>query len=216
MPTRTVTITTPDELRLEGRLSVPVGPARGGVVVCHPHPQYGGTMSSSLVAAIWRELAARDWVALRFNFRGAGRSEGRYERGVGELKDVAAAFDLVASEAGKAPVAAVGWSFGALVALAGVVADERVGAYVGVAPPIVVSHEIDLPPLPPEERLQAWRGRALAVCGTEDPFCRPHALERWIAAIPGGRMQIFDGADHFFSEAKVELARTVADFLGDG
>lgn len=216
MPTRSVTITTSDDLRLEGRLTVPDGPPAGGVVVCHPHPQYGGTMSSGMIPDVWRAMARRGWASLRFNFRGAGRSEGRYERGIGELKDVAAALDLIAEEAPGTAIACVGWSFGSLVALAGAVAHPDVTAYVGIAPPVVMSHEIDLPALPPAERLDVWQGRALAVCGTEDPFCRPNALARWIEAIPGARMQVFDGEDHFFSTARVELAATVADFLEDG
>lgn len=215
MTTRSVTFTTADDLRLEGRLSVPDVPA-GGAVICHPHPRYKGTMSSSLVPAIQRAIAARGWAALRFNFRGVGRSEGRYSGGVGELKDVSAALDVVAAEVGEAPLAVVGWSFGALVGLAAAVADERVSAYAAVAPPVVMRHEVDLPPLPPAERLAAWKGRALAACGTQDPFCRPKALEAWVEHIPGATLKIFEGEDHFFTSGKVELAETVASFIVDG
>ena len=213
MRTLSVTITTTDDVRLEGRLAMPDGEPRGGVVICHPHPQFGGTMSSSLVPVIQRAVVARGWAALRFNFRGAGRSEGRYERGTGELKDAAAAVELLAQEIGDLPLAIAGWSFGSLVALAVAVSDPRIRAYAGIAPPVVMRHSVDLPPLPPPERLAAWTGRAVGICGTTDPYCTPKALEEWLGHIPGAQMQIFDGEDHFFSTSKGELAETVADFL---
>lgn len=216
MPARTIGFQTADDLRLEGRLLVPDRPPAGGLAICHPHPQYGGTMSSGPLPDIWREAAARGWAALRFNFRGAGRSEGRYENGVGELKDVAAALDVVAAEVGDRPLAVAGWSFGALVGLAAAVADQRVAVFVGIAPPVTMRHQIELPPLPPVERLAAWRGRALAVCGTEDPFCRPRGLRSWAEQIPGAEVRVLEGEDHFFGSATVRLGRLVADFLGDG
>ena len=172
MSTRTVAFDTADGLRLEGRFAVPEEP-RGVAVLCHPHPLYGGSMSSSIVPAIQRALTAEGWASLRFNFRGVGRSEGTYARGVGERGDALAALSFAARELKGIPLAVAGWSFGALVGLAAAVSHEGVGAFVAVAPPVSMSHEIDLPPLPPEELLAAWEGRMLAICGTEDPYSRP-------------------------------------------
>src|SRR5919109_4257794 len=135
MPTETIAFTSDDGLKLEGRLAIPEGvvPA-GGAVVCHPHPQYGGTMSSRLVPAMQRALVNAGWAALRFNFRGVGRSEGSFEGGLGEVDDVLGAFEVV-RQAQDGPIAAVGWSFGALIALNAVGKDRDVASLTGVAPP---------------------------------------------------------------------------------
>lgn len=214
MALETVTFSAADGVRLEGRLARPER-AAGGVVLCHAHPLYGGSMSSILIPAMQRAIVARGWTALRFNFRGVGRSEGTYGRGVGELADVAGALGLLAAS-GLEQLAVAGWSFGALVGLAAGVADARVSTIVTVAPPVSMRHEVDLPPLPPQERLDRWKGRALVVCGSEDPFCRPKALQAWVEAIPGAEVRVFAGEDHFFTSGKVEMASAVAGFIVGG
>jgi hypothetical protein len=193
-------------------------------------------MSSTLVPAIWRALERAGWAALRFNFRGTGRSEGRYGGGTAELRDAAAALDEIARAigidrgngrtagegagakaliggTGTKPLAVVGWSFGALVGLAAAVADTRVETYVAVAPPVSVRAEMDLPALPPRERLATWRGRALVICGSEDGFCTPSDVKQWAEAIPSAEIRIVEGEDHLFSGSPSSLAEEVATFV---
>jgi len=88
-------------------------------VVCHPHPLMGGTMDNTIVVAVCRVLAARGWAALRFNFRGAGRSAGSFDEGCGETDDVAGAvgFLRAKAEVDASRLAVVGYSFGAGVGL---------------------------------------------------------------------------------------------------
>jgi alpha/beta superfamily hydrolase len=79
------------DVDLEAALHCPDGvPPFAGVVVCHPHPQYGGDMNNNVVMALCRSLTDRGMAALRFNFRGAGRSSGSYDGGRGEARDVMA------------------------------------------------------------------------------------------------------------------------------
>ncbi len=216
MTTETVEFDTADHLRLEGRVALPEEPA-GGAVLCHPHPLYGGSMSSAIIPAAQRALGTRGWASLRFNFRGVGRSEGTFGRGIGELKDVAAALDVVAARVEGRPLAIVGWSFGALVGLAAAVADDRTSAYVGIAPPVTVQHNTALPPLPPAERLAAWGGRVLVLCGSDDQFCRTADLKEWAQQIsPDADIRIYEGEDHFFSVDKHAMAADVATFLAEG
>ena len=216
MTTETVEFDTADHLRLEGRVALPED-AAGGAVLCHPHPLYGGSMSSAIIPVVQRALAAHGWASLRFNFRGVGRSEGTFGRGVGELKDVAAALDVVAARVQGRPLAVVGWSFGALVGLAAAVADDRTTAYAGIAPPVTVQHNTALPPLPPAERLASWGGRVLAVCGTKDDFCRTGDLKEWAQRVsPEADIRIYEGEDHFFSVDKSAMAADVAAFIAEG
>ena len=214
MPTSTVRFPTSDGLMLEGRFAVPETP-RAVAVLCHPHPSYSGSMSSAMIPAIQRALERSDVAALRFNFRGVGRSEGRYGGGVDELKDVAAALGYVSQHVPGLPLTGAGWSFGAIVGLHGVMADGRPSRYVAIAPPVSVKARMELPVLPIPERAQAWRGSLLAVCGTTDGFCTPAGLRRWAEQIPGSSVRIFEGEDHFFTSGRDELADVVASFLSE-
>jgi alpha/beta superfamily hydrolase len=213
MPVEKVHFDTSDGVRLEGRLSLPEQPS-GGAILCHPHPQYEGSMSSALIPLMQRALEARGWASLRFNFRGVRLSEGRYGKGIDEVKDVTAALERMADAVPGVPLAVAGWSFGALVGLAAAVADTRVRTFVAVAPPVSVPPRMDLPPLPPPERLDGWGARVLAICGTADEFCRPEDLREWVKKVsPTGEAQVFPGQDHFFSSAREELAEAVASFV---
>src|SRR3989449_10367061 len=78
-------------LILEGVLDLPERTPAPGIVVCHPHPMYGGDMHNNVVDAVCQTAAADGIVALRFNFRGAGGSEGTYDNGVGGQDDGGAA-----------------------------------------------------------------------------------------------------------------------------
>ncbi|MGZ6528275.1 MAG: hypothetical protein ACXVES_13940, partial [Actinomycetota bacterium] len=87
--------------------------------------------------------------------------------------------------------------------------------YAAAAPPVSTGPRMDLPTLPPPERLAAWRARVLAVCGTQDEFCRPDDLRRWAAQVSStATVRVLDGVDHYFNDALDELATTVADFIG--
>jgi uncharacterized protein len=216
LPTESINFTSPDGGRLEGRIALPdASHPGGGAVLCHPHPQYGGSMSSALIPALQRAFVAAGWAALRFNFRGVGRSEGSFGGGVGEVSDVLGALARVRQEVA-APTAVVGWSFGAIVGLNAVAGDGAVDAFVGIAPPArqAFAGTFELPEIAVLDRLSA---RALLVCGTEDPFCRPQDLERLAAQLPPPvEVRILEDADHFFREEVDELCKLVVDFVTTG
>ena len=102
--------------RLEALLEESPDP-RFAAVVCHPHPLFGGTMHTHAAYRIARAVRARGGAALRFNFRGVGRSRGRYDRGEGEADDARAALSFLAAERPGLPLLACGFSFGAWMAL---------------------------------------------------------------------------------------------------
>src|SRR5690349_19464181 len=114
---------TPVELagpagRLEAILKLPGGVPRLAAVVAHPHPLYGGTMHNKVVYATARRLEAHGAAVLRFNFRGAGASEGEHDQGRGERRDMAAALAEVRGRFPRLLLVAAGYSFGSYVALA--------------------------------------------------------------------------------------------------
>jgi len=85
---------------------------RGRIVIAHPHPLYGGTLSNKVVQTLARAAVQAGWTAIRFNFRGVGRSAGQYDEGLGELEDLLA---VVAAQASTGPLCLAGFSFGAFV-----------------------------------------------------------------------------------------------------
>ncbi len=104
--------------RLEAILKQPSGALRMAAVVAHPHPLYGGTMHNKVVYAAARRLEAHGAAVLRFNFRGAGASEGEHDHGRGERLDMAAALAEMRRRLPGLPLVAAGYSFGCQVALA--------------------------------------------------------------------------------------------------
>jgi alpha/beta superfamily hydrolase len=98
--------------RLEIAIDRPADAAVGVAVIAHPHPLHGGTLSNKVVQTLARACVMAGWTAVRFNFRGVGRSEGVYDEGRGELDDLLA---VVAAQAPEGPLCLAGFSFGAFV-----------------------------------------------------------------------------------------------------
>jgi len=186
---------------LEGVL-VP-GTASGGAVITHPHPLFGGSMANNVVWTAARALAARRMSALRFNFRGVGRSTGTYSGGVEEAADVVAALTFLKSRA-SAPYYVVGYSFGAFVAGRALLDGLDTDGAIFIAPPIAF---MDLSFLPQVPRLR------LIVVGDRDELCPLASLRELLAEsqMPP-ETKVIEGTDHFFGGAEEKLFRVLRDF----
>ena len=112
------------ECKLEGIINKNC--ARGGVVICHPHPLYGGDMHNNVVNAIEVGFTGRGFTTLRFNFRGVGGSQGSYGEGKGEVEDLISAVDFLKSQMDSgATIMLAGYSFGAWICTMAVSRMER-------------------------------------------------------------------------------------------
>jgi len=193
---------------LEGMLHVPDGPGPfPAAVVCHPHPLMGGTMDNAIVVAVCHVLAARGWAALRFNFRGAGASEGHFDEGRGELNDVAGAVTFLRARAKLHlnQVAVVGYSFGAGVGLRHAARDPHVGWLVGIA--LVQEHYED-------PFLDADTRSKLFIVGERDPWAPAEALREYVARLsPPKTLHILPHTDHFFAGCEAEVATSIGKWL---
>ena len=92
----------------------PSAPARGVAVLCHPHPQHGGTMDNKVVQTLARAFVQLGYTSVRFNFRGIGASQGSWDEGRGEIDDALAV--IHAHQQAAMPLVLGGFSFGAYVA----------------------------------------------------------------------------------------------------
>jgi alpha/beta superfamily hydrolase len=198
---------TPDGLTLEAELAIPDGPPRAAAVLCHPHPQFGGTMRSIVVGALFEALPTAGVTCLRFNFRGVEQSTGTHDDGRGELLDVQAAIDAIAATIPDGlPLVLAGWSFGADMALA--TRDDRLAGWLAIAPPLRFAG--DFGPVAADGRPKQL------VLGQHDEFRDPasvvEATEDWVAT----EIEVIAGASHFFvgrTDRVVEAARAFVDRL---
>src|SRR5438552_3956102 len=121
--------------RLEALLNAGSENATHAALVCHPHPLYGGTLHNKVVFHAMKALNSFGFPVLRFNFRGAGLSQGEHDHGLGEVDDVRAALDWLDREF-DLPIIFAGFSFGAAVGLRAACADPRVEAVIALGLPV--------------------------------------------------------------------------------
>lgn len=195
-------------LVLEGVLWVPEGTGPlPGVVVCHPHPLYGGSMGNNVVLGVCQSLAEHGVVTLRFNFRGVGRSQGQFSGGTGEEEDVRAAVDYLGDldRVDKARIGLAGYSFGAKVGLSAAVSCPVVAAVAGISPPLAMSDYSFLRDYPKPK---------LLIAGDYDEAVPPEALEELAASLPQPvEWEVVRGIDHFWGGGEEELGEKVAKFF---
>src|SRR5947207_9442315 len=122
--------------RLEALLNAGSENATHAALVCHPHPLYGGTLHNKVVFHAMKALNSFGFPVLRFNFRGAGLSQGEHDHGLGEVDDVRAALDWLDGEF-HLPIIFAGFSFGAAVGLRAACADTRTQSVIGVGVPAI-------------------------------------------------------------------------------
>ena len=194
------------DITLEGLLHLPDGAdAFPGIVVCHPHPQYGGDMYNNLVGALVRAALDSGFAALRFNFRGVGESEGTHTGGQAEPDDVKAACAFLAKEPeiDSGRVALAGYSFGAAMAL-------LASADVSPAGLALVS----LPTIAGALSPPGGDFPLLLVSGDRDEYSDTAALARLAeAAGEHAQVEIMPGVDHFWAGSDDHLIEVIATFL---
>jgi len=215
-------------LVLEGRFRPAPTGAKGSpaALLCHPHPQFGGSMDNNVIYALEQGFTDQGIATLIFNFRGVGQSQGRYDNMKGEVDDVIAALLYLARrpeiDAGRIVLA--GYSFGGLMALlalsrllSGAAAKPRTGENFRPCALVLAS------PMPPA---RSWQAAAelkaffaspcptLVIAGTADRFCPVKSAQELIVLIgPQARLALLEGGDHFYGGLEDQAAQHAADFL---
>jgi alpha/beta superfamily hydrolase len=185
--------------RLEARVHVPAAPKRA-VVICHPHPLYGGSMHSPVPLAIAKVLSDRasDAVAwARFNFRGVGASSGKYDDGKGEADDARAVIAHLRAAAPGVPVSVCGHSFGSWVGLRAASLDGHVERVLLVAPSVRFFEF--------KEEEFRFDGPKTIFLGDLDVFSDVEE-GRALAARLGAGFRVFEGFDHHFMKSRRAMA----------
>jgi len=190
--------------RLEAILEEPDDQApREAVLICHPHPSYGGTMHNKVVYRIARGVRKAGAVALRFNYRGVNLSEGQYDKGIGELEDARIALAYLRERYPDLPFTLAGFSFGSRIIL-------RLGCASGEAKAARLI-AVGFPAGQAE-------GRELGRCdiprifiqSTNDEFGPKEAMAAYFAQLPEPKKLVWvEAKDHFFAGGLDEFEEAV-------
>jgi alpha/beta superfamily hydrolase len=198
------------KLKLEGLYyGIEANGLKPAVVVCHPHPLYGGSMHNNVTYAIADALVKSGIAALLFNFRGVGRSQGSYGGGIAEQEDVRAALDWLGQGKGvnAERLGLAGYSFGAGVAFPVGCSDARVRAIALVSPYFESS---------PGSLLKGCLKPKIILGGSEDDMVPAQDVETYgrEAAEPK-KCEMIKGPDHFWGGYERLMAEKVAGFFTD-
>jgi alpha/beta superfamily hydrolase len=192
------------EERLEGVLRE--GAGKAAAALCHPHPLYGGSMWNNVVDALDEGFFQAGFSTLRFNFRGVGASEGRFDGGAGEMRDLGAACRFLLERAyGAERLVLAGYSFGAWVC-------SRAASDIGrdldlclVAYPFSVY---------PAEELRAFRGKVCFIAGSFDEIAPVSALLALYRELPAEKFLKIIPCDHMFDGREQEITAFIGEIFG--
>jgi hypothetical protein len=204
-----LTIESRDGLSLEAVVDEPPDP-KAVLVLCHPHPQMGGTMNAPLLLALRDELVDRGWAVVRFNFRGIGTSGGVSGTGIDEVADAGGASDFAAERFPSLPRAVAGWSFGGAVAVRLAATEPELVGCVAIAPAVTEKPGVTAG-LPPAGEL-GLAVPLLVVVGVNDRQVSPDACSTW-GSDAGAEVVRMAGANHFFWAKYEVLAELVGTWL---
>lgn len=192
--------------RLEALLEEPEdGAPKEAALVCHPHPQHGGTMHNKVVFRIARGLRRSGHVVLRFNYRGVNLSEGSYAHGEGELDDARVALDLLRSRYPELPVTLAGFSFGSRIVL-------RMGCESAGEPGTRRVIAVGFPTIYKDRAfLDNCTVPRIFIQSTRDEFGPLEDLRPVVEALPEPKqLLLVEAQDHFFAGALDRLEETIA------
>ena len=193
--------------RLEAVLMYPEVPPVAATVICHANPLEGGMMHFKVVFRAAKAAQARGLAALRFNFRGVGRSEGVHDQGRGELDDVRAALGEMERRFPGLPLVLGGLSFGSVMALRVGPSDSRVRALFALGFP--------LDRVPDLSFLHDGHKPRLFIQGSDDQFGSGARLLELVSRIPEPRSGIvIPESDHLFGGRLDELQAALEVWLG--
>lgn len=176
-----------------------------GVLMCHPHPLFDGTMDNKVVTTITRAAAGMGLPTLRFNFRGVGNSEGEHDNGQGEQQDVLTMMNYAQTQLGWQKIILAGFSFGSgMACLAACAQPQDIAGLFLIAPPV---HHFDAPnQLPYDFETHIY-------LGDDDEVVPVDEMLNWAErVIPTPHLDVFAGGGHFFHGRLGELKKL---FLAD-
>lgn len=194
------------EGRIEGRYHHSEVKGAPIVLVLHPHPLYGGTMNNKIVYRLYHTFVQQGFSVLRFNFRGVGKSQGKYDEGVGELSDAATALDWLQTQNPDASTCWIaGFSFGAWISLQLLMRRPELEGFVAVSPPANLYDFTFLAPCP---------SQGLITQGDKDDVVTEDSVSKFVSRLGNNaEYRVVSGADHYYRGVEEELGGIVSEYV---
>ncbi len=198
------------EGRLEGRYYPSSRPNAPVALLLHPHPQHGGTMNNKIVYSLYQIFTKHGFSSLRFNFRGVGRSQGRFNNGQGELSDAASALDWMQSQNPTMSSCWIaGFSFGAWVAMQLMMRRPEIQGFISIAPPASLYDFSFLAPCP---------ASGMIVHGDKDEVIPQSSVDKLAQKLQKQKnitidYRTIEGSDHFFNNHLDTLSGHIEEYL---
>ena len=180
------------------------------VLALHPHPLYGGTMNNKIVYNLYHAFARNGFSVLRFNFRGVGRSQGKFDDGVGELSDAATALDWLQQQNPDASTCWIsGFSFGSWIAMQLLMRRPEIEGFISVSPPANLYDFSFLSPCP---------SSGMIIQGDKDDVVSEEAVSKLVAKLSSQSgssvdYRIVPGADHYYRNTLDSLNEHLDDYI---
>lgn len=167
-------------------------------VITHPHSLYGGDMYNSVVYTIHKTYLQSGYTTLRFNFRGVGKSEGRFDDGIGEQDDLQAAFNFLKYR-GFNDIHLAGYSFGSWVGAFLAARNNVFSSVILVSPPVSFMGFGNISEIPTLK---------LVIAGDRDEFADLDLLREKTAVMnPDASLEVLPNTDHFYTESLEVLSK---------
>jgi len=196
--------------RLEGRYHHSKKPNAPIALLLHPNPQHGGTMNNKVVYTLYQAFVDRGFSALRFNFRGVGRSQGEFDNGIGEMSDAASALDWMQTHNPNASACWIaGFSFGAWISMQLMMRRPEINGFISIAPPASMYDFSFLAPCP---------ASGLMIHGAKDDIIPQASVDKLHQKLSAQKnitidYRVLDDADHFFGAQLPTVASMVGEYL---
>ncbi len=200
------------EGRLEGKFHKNENKNAPAALILHPHPRHGGTMNNKVVYHLYHSFVKSGFSVLRFNFRGVGRSQGKFDNGIGELSDAASALDWLQLQNPDASTFWIsGFSFGSWISLQLLMRRPELEGFIAVSPPANMYDFNFLSPCP---------SSGLIVQGDQDSIVPVEEVNKLAAKLSSQKnikidYKVVPGADHFFRNNLDQFVTACDAYLGE-
>lgn len=196
-----------NEITLEAEYFQSYSDITSAVLICHPHPQFGGNMLNNVVSGVFHKLIKNDISCLRFNFRAVGRSTGTHTSGRGELSDVKACINFLINEKKNEKIFICGYSYGAAIGCSAINYSDKIIGFAAISFPwdfMGVKYK----------KLSQTNKPKLFLQGDRDDIARYDRFETHYDTYSNPKeYRIVKGADHFYGGFEDEVATEVISFF---
>src|SRR3990167_4348208 len=198
--------------RLEGRYSHSKKPNAPIALLLHHHPQHGGTMNNKVIYSLYQTFVRRGFSTLRFNFRGVGRSQGKFDSGHGEMSDAASALDWMQAHNPNAKLCWIaGFSFGAWIGMQLMMRRPEINGFISVSHPASLHDFSFLAPCP---------ASGMIIHGDKDDVIPMSSVEKLVAKMSSQKnitidFRVIKNGDHFFNDHLPILCGHIDDYLDE-